>query len=302
MLVVNCATMKHSRIENAALFAACVVLLAGHAIAQPAPVDELAIEGSNMEDDGTVQAQGDVIVATEPAQVVIALDGDEGFAPHPNRADTLLQRRSPATLRAVDPTREHLVWLASPNYRARAVILPALGTDGSLWVDEGGRYVVRLNEALELLDGREAELRTRMRLLTCVDDCPDPPPTTADAVTIQVRSEPPGARVRYAGHLITDKAGNPLRTPLQFSTVPGAEPGSNEPVTLTLSGAPLEVEIPGGLATVTGIYPRDFLCNPLFDGEMPTAESHCRYTFDSCVIKLYSAEEWALEYADQLQP
>ena len=270
--------------------ALAVVTLLGLLLPAPGFSQDIVVEDATpgSEDDvEEVGATGRIIVMTRPSHALVQLDGQPAYQLHPNRPQTLLERRTRTEFNGVGIYDDHSIWIELPNFRGRRVLLPAFGSEGSRWERYGDDYVVNLNEELVVV----AECADEMNKRLAAFDCAEESECQVLTGTITVRSHPTGASIRYAGELLVDDAGDPLTTPATFSHFPSSDDGSPVPVTLQPGGVPLQLELLGFHTMITGVFPQMFRCVPE-EHNTPIETSDCDYTYDTGQIELYEPEDW----------
>jgi hypothetical protein len=223
-------------------------------------------------------------VSTTPSYARVRLDGFPAFAPHPNQ-EGLIETRSRTTFENLRVEAPHHLTVTLPNYLPLEIEIAPAGSADSPWVEGRPDFRAVLTLTLEPEPERAAELAERLRSDGVVPELNG---------EITVRTEPPGARVRYNGRLLVDEGGHALTTPLTFDHYPPpesltGEPSDAEPLPVTLRrvGVPITVELDGFHPVHTGVYAHMFTCEPV-SGTDPAAPlwEGCHYVYDTGVIAL----------------
>jgi hypothetical protein len=263
---------------------------------------------------------GDLAVFTRPGYGLISLDNAQNglFQTNPNDAEQLVETRSGTAFRNLSVTEHHVINVSLPNYQERRIeLLPLLPPpvpewNGDTYVcttarvgqqtetlwqqnQDTGAYFAEFNEILDPVPLVALELILRMT----------PSAEVPDLIgTITVGSEPQGAQVFYNGRLLVGEDGAPLLTPVSFNSYPppppveGVEPieGSELPLPISLSvrGVPIRVELEGYMPLVTGVYRHMYTCNVVEGAreEQPFWEQ-CAYTYNTGVFPLMTPEEFS---------
>lgn len=243
---------------------------------------------------------GTLTVNTRPGFSRVIVSGQPTYTRHPNDEHMLVETRSGTTFADLDITNPYTVTIALPNYEDQTIELLPYDQQSSLWQQrqDDGTWFLEMNELLQPDPDIAEEMRLRM--------------TSAEAPDllgeITVRTSPPGAQVYYNNRLLVGEDGQPLVTPVTFSSYPPPPPqpeGSGEaatppapqepiPVTLRATGVPIRVELEGYMPVVTGVYRHMFTC---YQREGVSLEApfweQCQYTYDTGVIQLVTPEEFS---------